>query len=74
MGEKPNIDDYIKQENYKRKHKFSTWLKSCIVKPFPTWSDDDGEIMCIVVGLILGGLLEYMLSVQTLNGGFVVFL
>lgn len=55
---KPNIDDYIKQENYKRKHKLSTWLKSCIVKPFPTWSDDDGEIMCIVVGLILGWFIR----------------
>lgn len=51
---KPNIDDYIKQENYKRKHKFSTWLKSCIVKPFPTWSDDSGEVWCMVVGLIMG--------------------
>lgn len=55
---KPNIDDYIKQENYKRKHKFSTWLKSCIVKSFPTWSDDYGEIMCIVVGLILGWFIR----------------
>ena len=51
---KPNIDDYIKQENYKRKHKLSTWLKSCIVKPFPTWSDDNGEVWCMVVGLIMG--------------------
>lgn len=51
---KPNIDDYIKQENYKRKHKLSTWLKSCIVKPFPTWSDDNGEVWCMVAGLIMG--------------------
>lgn len=51
---KPNIDDYIKQENYKRKHKFRTWLKSCIIKPFPTWSNDGGEVLCMVVGLILG--------------------
>ena len=51
---KPNIDDYIKQENYKRKHRLSTWLKSCIVKPFPTWSDDNGEVWCMVVGLIMG--------------------
>ena len=53
-AKKPNIDDYIKQENYKRKHKLSTWLKSCIVKPFPTWSDDNGEVWCMVVGLIMG--------------------
>ena len=51
---KLNIDDYIKQENYKRKHKFSTWLKSCIQKPFPTWSDDYLEIICIIVGLTVG--------------------
>ena len=55
---KPNIDDYIKQENYKRKHKFSTWLKSCIVKSFPTWSDDDGEVVCMVAGLILGWFIR----------------
>ena len=55
---KPNIDDYIKQENYKRKHKLSTWLKSCIVKPFPTWSDDGCEVVYILVGLILGWMIR----------------
>lgn len=55
---KPNIYDYLKQENYKRKHKFSTWLKSCIVKPFPTWSDDGCEVVYIVVGLILGWMIR----------------
>lgn len=53
-AKKPNIDDYIKQENYKRKHKFSTWLKSCMQKLFPTWSDDPGEIVIIVCFLIMG--------------------
>ena len=53
-AKKPNIDDFIKQENYKRKHKFSTWLKSCMQKPFPTWSDDPGEIVIIVCFLIMG--------------------
>lgn len=60
---KSNIDYYIKQEDYKRKHKFTTWLKlcifptwlkSCIVKPFPTWIDDPGEIVCILCGIIMG--------------------
>lgn len=59
-AKKPNIDDYIKQENYKRKHKFSTWLKSCIVKPFPTWSDDGGEVFCIVDGLIMGWMTRFI--------------
>ena len=57
---KPNIDDYIKQENYKRKHKLSTWLKSCVRKPFPTWSNDDGEVVCIVAGLILGWMIRFV--------------
>lgn len=51
---KPNIDDYIKQENYKRKHKFTTWLKTCMVKPYPTFPDDFGERASIVFGMGLG--------------------
>ena len=57
---KDRLDDYIKQENYKRKHKFRTWLKSCIIKPFPTWSNDDGEVVCIVVGLIMGWITRFI--------------
>lgn len=53
-AKKASVDDFVKQENYKRKHRFKTWLKSCIRKPFPTWRDDTGELMCIVAGLIMG--------------------
>lgn len=72
---KPNIDDYIKQENYKRKHKLSTWLKSCVRKPFPTWSNDDGEVVSIVAGLIMGWMVRiYGFSADSEWGTRIIFM
>lgn len=57
---RPDIEGYVEQKRREQKHKVLTWLKSCVRKPFPTWRDDTGELMCIVAGLLFAWAVRFL--------------
>ena len=45
--------DVCTKQKHEQKRKFTSWLKSCIIKPFPTFDDDIGEMGIMVCGLLM---------------------